>query len=57
MVLVNNREVAAVANSVTEVAVKVPVHAAPPKTVPWTASREAPSLWSGDIDGKRLYLH
>lgn len=44
-------------NSVTEAAVKVPVHAAPPKTVSWTASREAASLWSGDIDGKRLYLY
>lgn len=57
LVLVNNREVVAVANSVIEAAVKVPVHTAPPKTVPWTASREAASLWSGDIDGKRLYLY
>lgn len=41
---------APVANSVSEAPVKAPAHSSPPKKGTWAASREAASLWSGDID-------
>lgn len=39
---------------VSNVAVKVPAHSVAPKKGPWSTSREPPSLWSSDIDGKML---
>lgn len=53
LVLVNNSEVAVVAAGVTEVAVKAPAQTVPKKKDPWTTGREAASLWTGDIDGKK----
>lgn len=41
------------AAGVTEVAVKAPAHTVPKKKDPWTTGREAASLWTGDIDGKK----
>lgn len=52
LVLVNNREVAAVTAGVTDMAVKVPAAA---KTGPWTTSREPVSLWRSEIDGKNVF--
>ncbi|XP_062279394.1 protein LYRIC-like [Scomber scombrus] len=48
---VNSSEKAAVAASVTDMAVKVPSLSTAPKAGPWTTSREQPaSLWRADID-------
>lgn len=54
LVLVYSTRAAPVANSVSEAPVKAPAHSSPPKKGTWAASREAASLWSGDIDGKTL---
>lgn len=54
MVLVYSAQAIPVVNSVSQAPVKTPAHSSPPKKVSWTASREAASLWSGDIDGKML---
>ncbi|XP_026149898.1 protein LYRIC-like isoform X2 [Mastacembelus armatus] len=47
---VNSSEVAAVHAGVSNMAVKVPAVSGPPKTGPWTASREAASLWRAEIE-------
>ncbi|XP_030250248.1 protein LYRIC-like isoform X3 [Sparus aurata] len=47
---VNSSEVAAVPVAMTDMAVNVPAHAIPTKTVPWATNREQASRCSGDID-------
>lgn len=56
LVLVYSVQAVPVVTSVREAPVQAPARTSPSKKVPWTASREAASLWSGDIDGKMFDL-